>query len=133
MNQQMSHNAEKPAIVLPLTRVEAAALLAAITQYIVFAKEHPQISNQAMLEHLDDIARELGEQARTPMLHPWCVQGIQHLMTLNRHALRHEPYSEQHMLAQTWLRTHNVPVYIDSNLEIWRLGTSIGADGVVDR
>jgi hypothetical protein len=54
--------AEKPTIALVLTQEETAALLAASSQYVMYAKRHPEL--QLAIPLLQDLQRKLVEQAR---------------------------------------------------------------------
>ena len=65
----MEAEEEKPTtqetqITLTCTVEEGAALLAASSQYLVYAKRHPESGLQAAIPLLQDLQRKLVEQAR---------------------------------------------------------------------
>jgi hypothetical protein len=55
---------EEPQITLTCTTEEAAALLAASSRYIVYAKRYPELGLQTAIPLLEEVQRRLVEQAR---------------------------------------------------------------------
>jgi hypothetical protein len=66
-SERQTMEVEKPQerqITLTCTSEEAAALLAASSRYIIYAKRHPELGLQIAIPLLEEVQRRLVEQAR---------------------------------------------------------------------